>query len=143
MRATVIKAYIEEANHEEGWYHSVNSLVIEPNVSGRARRDWKRGQHPPLADYATITDRWGKKRTVSELQYKIGAWLDKQKPGTRFTQRLLADSLGVNASSVNRALLLMQAFGLFAFVSKRGRYGGTWLVIAKHVSWRERARRAW
>lgn len=94
-------------------------------VNGRGFQLHKRFN--PNAEYVTVTTLDG--RTV-ELTRKQADVLDLARTyidGESITMRSLADDLSVAPSTVWRALVRLTAFGLIAYVTMRGRLGGTFL----------------
>ncbi len=81
----------------------------------------------PNAEYVTVTTLQGREVEITRTQADV---LDLARTfidtGTT-TMRAMAETLGVAASTIYRALVRLAAFGLIGYITTRGRYGGTLL----------------
>jgi DNA-binding transcriptional ArsR family regulator len=121
------------------WEDNEFARRVFARVRRRGRFMWSKGR--PYERYAYVDDAWGKRRSLSRLQYNVYMWA-RERVG-RVTSRMIADSLGVSPSSVSRAFDILQAFGLIHTDRYRGRYGGTWIVRPPRVTWKQRAAAIW
>lgn len=149
MRDGVVRQYVVEADRQENHGAEQFGRMEDEGLAARTfAKAWRRGmrrQSPsrPFEEFAFVTDAWGKRRSLSQLQVRVLRWLEARPDGARFTQRLVADSLGVNVSSISRTLALLEAFGLAHTDRRPGRYGGTRKVSIPPERLKARAKLAW
>jgi hypothetical protein len=92
-----------------------------------------------------IFDLWGQKRWVTQKQSRIYAILRREAgSSSRLTMGMIALEADVATSSVSRAILKFQGWGIFAIDVTRGKYGGITVTLrALRDGLEEYARRAW
>jgi DNA-binding transcriptional regulator GbsR (MarR family) len=92
-----------------------------------------------------IFDLWGQRRWVTQKQSRIYAILRREAgSSSRLTMGMIALEAQVATSSVSRAILKFQGWGIFAVDVTRGRYGG--ITVALRMAGdglADYARRAW
>ena len=108
--------------------------IVDPDDHGRAAvANGKRGRWGRYNDPSTLV--WvftleGRAIALTRNQANVyGEAKRLSKTGIRVTMRQLADDLHVAASTVYRACVRLQALGLIAYQSNRGRLGGSVFLL--------------
>ena len=108
--------------------------IVTPGDHGRAdvpngkRGRWGRYNDPCSLVWVDTLE--GRTVGLTRKQADVyGAIREIAGTGTSVTMRALGDRLGVAASTVYRAIVRLAAFGLVAYQSNRGRYGGSVFLL--------------
>jgi DNA-binding transcriptional ArsR family regulator len=108
---------------------------VHPMTAG-----WRR--YRPEVIPVPIRDHWGNTRMVTPHQASVLAFA-RSHEGQKLTATVIADSLGVAVSTVTRALVRLSAYGLVAYDTARGRFGGITFLAVAWADLKGRARGAW
>jgi hypothetical protein len=125
------------ASRQERARHATRFQVsdgLHPMTQGWAK------YHPNEATVEVI-DAWGKRRYLTPIQHQV--LLAARGLRDRATVRVIADSLGVAASTVSRGMVKLASMGLIAYDVARGRYGGITIVQAVGKALQDRSQAAW
>ncbi len=132
--------------HSEAYWHSMAMLADRSAVSedmGRASQPMGKGWRDYHKGEATIEvigfD--GQRHYITPKQYQVYRAVQLLKE--RATLTMIAASIGVATSTVSRALLRLASFGLVAYDTQRGRYGGVTMLALASVDLKRRAQAAW
>lgn len=119
------------ANHPQAWERDP---IITPGAHGRAdvangkRGRWGRYNDPSTLVWVTTLD--GRMVALTRNQANVyGEARRLSGRAIRVTMRELADLLKVAPSTVYRAAIRLQALGLIAYQSNRGRLGGSMFIL--------------
>ncbi len=129
--------------HDDGYWHSMASAFSAGQVSlsgdatGRAvmpmSDGWRKYQRfDPSAEPVWIDDAEGNPHWMTQTAARIASALMALPEGTATTWVRLSADLGVAASTVSRTATKLMAWGRIAYVTGRGRYGGT-LVMKRSL----------
>ena len=125
------RLYAAQADKEEGRDHDVSvaykgRVVQSEGATGRAWLKYNAGQ-----EIIWITDLYGKQRWLTRGQVNLYQLLLTLIDNGSLKMRDIAEKLGIAASTVSRGMAKLMAYGLIAYVSAKGRYGGT--IILRRV----------
>ncbi len=81
----------------------------------------------PNAEFVTVTTLQGREVEITRTQANVLDLARTYIDNGSTTMRQMAETLGVAASTIYRALVRLASFGLIGYQSTRGRYGGTLL----------------
>ena len=134
--------YAKEADRVEGRDHDVavaykGRMYQSEGATGRAFLKFK-----PGAKLIWITDADGVPKWLTETQSRIASLLITLCDAGPTTIRSLAARLSVSPSTVSRAMVKLASYGLIAYVTGRGRYGGTVVIRRKANDGLDRFRKA-
>lgn len=90
-----------------------------------------------------LRDAWGKEHWITEKQGDVLSAATRLQGRGHFTVTMVAASVGQAPSSVSRSLLKLASFGLVAYDTKRGRYGGVEFIRVLIDELKARAQSAW
>ena len=117
---------------DEGW----RGRAAQPHMAG-----WKRyNRGMPTV---RVVDIDGRERWITEKQEQVLVASIRLKGRGQFTVTQIAASIGQSPSSVSRTLVKLASFGLVAYDTRRGRYGGVSFIDVLTAELRERAQEAW
>jgi predicted transcriptional regulator len=115
------------ADREEGRFHDVRVAYAgrmgTDMASGRAWLKYNAG-----AEQIWFTDLYGKDRWMTRTQVRLYQLLLTMIDNGHVKMRDIAEQVGVSLSTVSRTMAKLMAWGLLAYVSARGRYGGTFII---------------
>lgn len=105
-------------------------------------KGWER--YHPKEQRIPVQDAWGNTRYLTPNQHRVLVSA-RSLAGTedRVTMTVIANSIGVAVSTVSRALIMLAAFGLVAYDTTKGRYGGITLFQLAWADLKRRSRTAW
>lgn len=137
MRQGLIDHYAGMADHERvrRARQSQTSDGLHPMTKG-----WER--YRPDVIPVPIRDAWGNVRLVTPNQAQVLA-VARTHEGETIRATVIASSLGVATSTVTRALVRLAAYGLVAYDTVRGRFGGITFLSTAWADIRMRSRSAW
>ncbi len=92
---------------------------------------WRKYRRFNAGDPVWITDADGNPRWLTQTQASIASLLVSLPDGTVMTWKRLSELLHVSASTVSRTAWKLMSYGLVAFVTGRGRYGGSIILKRK------------
>ncbi len=124
--------YADMADKVEGRDHDVKQKYADRIVAseGAFGRAWLKFN--PGVQLVYVDDAEGRPRALTPKQYQVLTMaLDMANGAKGLTMRELARVLDVAPSTVSRALTKLQAWGLIAYMSGRGRWAG--LVIFRRA----------
>ena len=122
----------------------IASLVGRTAVAqGRHYGGWRR--YHPDQQPVQVTDAWGKPAWLTPTQNRV--WTASRALQDEHSERVsmarIANSLGVAASTVYRALIRLASLGLVSYDTSKGRSGGVAFVHLTPKALKERAAAAW
>ncbi len=89
-------------------------------------KGWDR--YNPNGEKIWVTDLYGRDRWMTRGQVTIYQHLMRAINDGHIRMRDVAEKLGVSVSTVSRTMARLMAWGLIAYISSRGRYGGTFIL---------------
>lgn len=121
--------------------------IVTPGEHGRATVPMGRGfdkyrRFHPGETYIYVTDAEGRQRALTRRQADVFDLARTVIDGRVTRIRDMAAVLHVSPSTVSRALTRLSAFGLLAYASARGRYGGTLIFSYVRGTFTDRLREA-
>jgi len=106
-----------------------------PMSSGWAR------YHPTVA-LLPVRDGFGNTVLLTPNQHRI-LIVGRSLEGEKVSAGTIAASIGVATSTVTRALTRLAAYGLVAYDTAKGRYGGITFIATAWADLKARSKRAW
>jgi hypothetical protein len=129
--------------HDDSYWHSVaaafgaGQMSVSGDARGRAAQPMSDGwakyrRFDPNAEPVWIDDAEGNPHWMTQTAGRIASALMALPDGTATTWVRLSAELGVAASTVSRVATKLMAWGRIAYVTGRGRYGGS-LVMKRTI----------
>lgn len=125
MDSRLVNLYAREADRKERDPYGPDGGGRAVVVNGRGFQLYKRFN--PDAQYVTVTLANGRTVELTRMQANVYDLARTYIDGKATTMREMADILKCAPSTIWRALVKLTAFGLIAYISARGHYGGTYL----------------
>lgn len=94
-------------------------------VNGRGFQKWRRFNK---AEPVWVSDIDGRMVGLTPMQVSV-LLLSRELVGSHATMRSMATTLNCSPSTVSRALVKLASFGLIAYLTARGRYAGTVILM--------------
>jgi hypothetical protein len=129
MDSRLVNVYAREADKRERDPYGPDGGGRAVVVNGRGFAKWRRFN--PGGELIWVDDCDGRPRALTPTQARVISFALSNVGGRMLTMRAMAASLGVNVSTVSRALAKAQAWGLLVYTVGRGRFAG--LAIARYI----------
>jgi predicted transcriptional regulator len=108
-------------------------------TQGWAKYHWFNQNRPTVM----VIDIDGRERWITTKQEQVLVAAIRLRGRGQYTVTAIAASIGQCPSSVSRTLIKLESFGLIAYDTKRGRYGGVEFITVLIAEAKDRAQEAW